>query len=528
MAGVALADALGGAAPTAVLLGPAVLGLAPVVAERVEGLGLGLRLEGLVAEGRGVDVLAGPGAGRRGVLRGGLHGLLLDVAGVALADALGGAVPAAVLLGPAVLGLAPVVAEGGDFLGFGLSLEALMTKGGGVGPRALLSAGGRVYGGCLHGFSDLIATIAALGVASAVPAIGHLLPIIVFLVFEIIIALAVGVAVGELLAVGPHLRAVDGDIGAAGVVLFRLATKAKELRAGGLVALRRGRAVGDVEDVFEVPHVGVIDAQRLLIEAKDVPLRRLRIERAFVHVDGDVMLACAEIGVDLDHRAAGVKRAVFKRHGRRAVRPEGVIAIRGVERRVLEHSALIAPVVRLAVNDTIFNNGLPLDVGEAQVVDIAGILRHGTQRHVTERNGAGAFKRIVAVVLVFVVLWIGNLRTNAPRCLIGTGTHKRKILALGGTLRAHAVEGIVALAEQDGVVVLRLGGSLGKISVFYIGSGIGNRAGTRAGAVVCKSRRCNSHRDERNGKQRRDRTRGRFQKRLHAETPSTLKVLNQH
>ena len=237
------------------------------MAERVEGLGLGLRLEGLVAEGRGVDVLAGPGAGRRGVLRGGLHGLLLDVAGVALADALGGAAPTAVLLGPAVDGLAPVVAEGGDFFCLGLGLEALMTKGGGVGPRALLSAGGRVYGGCLHGFSDLIAAIAALGVASAVPAIGLLLPIILFLVFEIIIVLAVGVAVGELLAIRPNGHPVDGDIGAAGVVLLLLAAKAKELRAGGLVALRRGRAVGDVEDVLKVPHVAVIDAQRLLIVA---------------------------------------------------------------------------------------------------------------------------------------------------------------------------------------------------------------------------------------------------------------------
>ena len=263
MAGVALAGALGGAVPAVVLLGPAVLGLAPVVAEGGDFLGLGLSLEGFVLEGCGVDGLAGLGAGRRDGLDGGLRGLLLDVAGVALAGALGGAAPTAVLLGPAVLGLAPVVAEGGDFFCLGLGLEALMTKGGGVGPRALLSAGGRVYGGCLHGFSDLIAAIAALGVASAVPAIGLLLPIILFLVFEIIIVLAVGVGVSLHLASGPHELAVNVDVGTAGVIGL-IAAKAKELRAGNVVALCRNRSVtrfatGDVEDVLVVPHILIVD-----------------------------------------------------------------------------------------------------------------------------------------------------------------------------------------------------------------------------------------------------------------------------
>ena len=310
------------------------------------------------------------------------------MAGVALADALGGAVPAVVLLGPAVLGLAPVVAEGGDFFFLGLGLEALMTKGGGVGPRALLGTGGRVFGGCLYDFLNLIAAIAALGVAGAVPAIGLLLPDIVFLVFEVIFMLAVGVAVGEHVAVGPHLRAVDGDIGAAGVVLFRLATKAKELRAGGLVALSRGRAVGDVEDVLEVPHVGVIDAQRLLIVAEGVPLNRLRIERAFVHVDGDVMLACAEIGVDLDHCAAGVKRAVVKRHGRRTICPDGVVVTRSVKRGVVKLSGGIAPVTCKTVDDTVVDNGI-VNADEA-VVGFRVLA--GEQLHILERNGLGSVK----------------------------------------------------------------------------------------------------------------------------------------
>ena len=236
------------------------------MAEGGDFLGLGLGLKDITVELGGVDRLAFLEAGGRGGLYGGLYGLLVDVAGVALAGALGGAVPAVVLLGPAVLGLAPVVAEGGDFLGLGLGLEVLKTKGGGVGPRALLSAGGLVYGGCLHGFSDLIAAIAALGVASAVPAIGLLLPNIVVLVFDFVFVLAVGVAVGELLAFGPNELAVNVYIGVALVVL-RVVTKAKELRAGGIVALRRGRAVGDVEDVLDVPHVAVIDAQCLLIES---------------------------------------------------------------------------------------------------------------------------------------------------------------------------------------------------------------------------------------------------------------------
>ena len=394
-----------------------------------------------------------------------------------------------------------------------------MTKGGGVGPRALLSAGGRVYGGCLHGFSDLIAAIAALGVASAVPAIGLLLPIILFLVFEIIIALAVGVAVGELLAVGPHLRAVDGDIGAAGVVLFRLAAKAKELRAGGVVALCRNLiGAGNVEDVLVVPHVRIVDIKRLLIETQE----RLRVERAVVHVNGNVMLARAVIGEDIDDFATGIKGAAVKRHGRRAIGPESVIAARSVERRVPEHSGLIAPVERFAVDYTAVNNGV-VGTNEAKIVRGAG-----TQRHVLERHGTGAVKGIVAVVLGAKIIGVGNLRTDVPCGLVRAQTLKGKVLALGVVHGAHAVEGVVALAEQDGFTALCLGGGGGKVGVGFTGVFIGNRAGgragNRAGNVVCESRRCYTHRDERNGKQRCDHTRGRFQKRLHAETPSTLIV----
>ena len=114
-----------------------------------------------------------------------------------------------------------------------------------------------------------------------------------------------------------------------------------------------------------------------------------------------------------------------------------------------------------------------------------------------------------------------------PRGLVGAQALKREVLALGVALGGHFVQGVFALAELDGVAATRRGGSVGKIIVGFTGGHTaafnGDRSGSnRAGAVVCKSRRCNSHRDERNGKQRCDRTRGRFQKRLHAETPSTL------
>ena len=227
------------------------------------------------------------------------------------------------------------------------------------------------------------------------------------------------------------------------------------------------------------------------------------------------MLACAEIGVDLDHRAAGVKRAVVKRHGRRTVCPDGVVVFRSVERRVLKLGARVAPVAGLVVDDAAVDDGL-ICADETKIVVILGF--SGTQRHVLKRYGAGAVEGIVAVVLGAEMLRIGHRRADVPCGLVRTQALERKILALGVTRGAHAVKGVVALAELDGVAALRLFGSGGKIVVDFTGAGIGNRAG----CTVCESRRCNAHRDERNGKQRCDRTRGRFQKRLHAESPSTL------
>ena len=231
------------------------------------------------------------------------------------------------------------------------------------------------------------------------------------------------------------------------------------------------------------------------------------------------MAARAVIGIDIDDFATGIKGAAVKRHGRRAVRPDGVIAIRSVERRVPELGTLIAPVERLAVDDATIDDGL-VRANEAKIVR-----RAGAHRHVLERNGAGAVKGIVAVVLGAKIIGVGNLRTDVPCGLVRAQTLKGKVLALGVARGAHAVERVVALAELNGVATLRLGGGGSKVGVaFFREAGIGNRAG----GTVCESRRCNAHRDERNGKQRCDRTRGRFQKRLHAETPSTLKVLNQH
>ena len=315
-----------------------------------------------------------------------------------------------------------------------------------------------------------------------------------------------------LLADGPYELVGDIDVGAAGVVA-RIAAKAKELRAGSVVARSRdGIIASKVESVLKVTHIRVVDVQRLPFK------ERIRVERAIIHVDGDMMLARAEIGKDIDYFATGIKGAGVKRHGRRAVRPDGVIAIRGVERRVPELGGRITPVERLAINNAAVDHGF-VGTNEAKIVRGAG-----AHRHVLERNGTGTVKGIVTVVLGAKIIGVGNLRTDVPCGLVRAQALERKILALGVTHGAHAVEGIVALAELDGVAGLRIGGSVGKFSVGFTGAGIGNRAGD----VVCESRRCYAHRDERNGKQRCDRTRGRFQKRLHAETPSTLKVLNQH
>ena len=105
------------------------------------------------------------------------------------------------------------------------------------------------------------------------------------------------------------------------------------------------------------------------------------------------MAARAVIGVDVDNLAAGVEGAAIKRHGRRAVCPDGVVAVWGVEGRVLELGGLVAPVERLAVDDAAVEHGL-VGANEAEVVGTAG-----THRHVPERNGTGTVKRIIAIIL---------------------------------------------------------------------------------------------------------------------------------
>ena len=178
------------------------------------------------------------------------------------------------------------------------------------------------------------------------------------------------------------------------------------------------------------------------------------------------MLARAVIGVDIDDFATGIKGAAVKRHGRRAVRPDGVIALRGVERRVPEHSGLIAPVERLAVDNAAVNNGVG-GTNEAKIVR-----RARTQRHVLERHGTGAVKGIVAVVLGAIIIGVRNLSANIPRGFVSTKTLEREVFALGVPCGAHAVKRVVALAELDGVTAPSLGNSGGKVGVRLTGSSV--------------------------------------------------------
>ena len=441
------------------------------MAEHAEGDGAGLGLEGLVLEGYGVDVLAGGLAGCLGdVLDGCLFGLLLHMAGVAPADALGGAVPLAVLLAPGVLGCVPVVADGVEGFGLGLRLKALVLEGRGVDPLARLGAVGRVRVGCLYGLLNRPTAVAALGVAGTIPAVVLLLPNVVLLIDEIIFMLAVGVAVGLHLAAGPHELAVDVDVSFALVVGACLATKAKELRAGSVIARSRGRAVGDVEDVLFVSHIIVVDGQCLLTQ------ERIRVERAVIHVDGDVVLGRAEIGVDINRLAAGIEGAVVERHGRRAVRPDGVIEARSVKRRVRELGGLVAPVERLAIDDATVEHSL-VGANEAEVVGTAG-----THRHVLEGNGAGSVEGVVAVVLSAEVRRIWHERANVPRGLFGSLAHKGEILALGGACGVHLIERIVALTKHKGVSTGRLFGGDGDVCV----DGTGPLIGDGPCRAICK------------------------------------------
>ena len=195
--------------------------------------------------------------------------------------------------------------------------------------------------------------------------------------------LVVDVGVGFLLAVEPHELAVDVDVSFALVVSVILATKAKELRAGNFVArcvfIVTGKVnlsgTGNVEDELAVPPKMVVDVQSLLVGVR----AGCRVERAIIHVNGDVLLGA--LGVDFDDLAFCVKGAGVKRHDRRAVRPEGIVVSWRVERRVLEQCAVIAPVERFAFNDAVIDNGV-VDADETKVVRLIGV-----QRHVLERNG---------------------------------------------------------------------------------------------------------------------------------------------
>ena len=392
------------------------------------------------------------------------------MAGVAPADALGGAVPLAALLVPGVLGCVPVVADGVEGFGLGLGLKALVRKGSGVGPLALLGAIGLVHEGRLYGLLDRPTAVAALGAAGAVPAIGLLLPSIV-LVFEVVLALAIGVAVGQHLAAGPHELAVDIDVGAAGVVT-RLATKAKELRAGSVVTLCSDNIVaGNVENVLIRTHIRVVNIQRLFAEQA-----RIRVKRALVHLDDDVVLASAGISVDVDDLAAGVEGAAVERHSRRTVRPEGIVATRSVERGALELGGAIAPVERLSVNDAPIDDGL-VGANETKVVCVTG-----AQRHVLKRYGAGAIEGIIAVVLGAEIGGIGHKRADVPRGLFGSLAHKGEILALGGACGVHLIERIVALTKHKGVSTGRLFGGDGDVCV----DGTGLLIGDGPCCAICK------------------------------------------
>ena len=206
-----------------------------------------------------------------------------------------------------------------------------------------------------------------------------------------------------------------------------------------------------------------------------------RVERAVVHIDDDIVLAGTVIGVDVDDLTVRVKGAVVKRHGLGAVGPQGIASINGVERSVVELSGGVTPVARLADDDAVVNDGL-VGTNEAKKVLVAG-----AHRHVLERNGAGAVKGIVAVVLGTIVCRIGHERTDVPCGLVRTQTLKGKVLALGVALGAHLVERIVTLGEQDRLTAFGISGSGGKILVGRARLLIGDLGDSRS-VGIC---RCN-------------------------------------
>ncbi len=158
---------------------------------------------------------------------------------------------------------------------------------------------------CIHPFSvDLVLIIegivlVAVGVLQLVPRC--LAVNITALPGKVLVMIA------DAFSVLPDLRPADGDNRASGVLLVFI--KAEQTGAGDLVRSYAGYlsilrniiidlvVAGDVDDVPAIPHVLVVDFQDRFLPLAGV------VNRTILKVDGDVVLACTIVRVDIDDLA---------------------------------------------------------------------------------------------------------------------------------------------------------------------------------------------------------------------------------
>ena len=157
------------------------------------------------------------------------------------------------------------------------------------------------------------------------------------------------------------------------------------------------------------------------------------------------MFSRTVISINIDHLAGRIEGAAVKGHHRRGVRPERIIATGSVEGRVFELGTLIAPVEGLAVDDTVLYNRI-IRTDEAQIVRTTG-----AEGHVLERNFIRTIKAVVTVVLGAIEVRIRDQCTNVPRRVLGALANESQIFALGRASTGDAIQGIVALAQLDGI-----------------------------------------------------------------------------
>ena len=250
-------------------------------------------------------------------------------------------------------------------------------------------------------------------------------------------------------AVFPDSGAIDAHNGAAGIALAIFCVELKQFRAGDItlsfciffVQVIGGNTVydicpGNIDDIFIISHVAVVYVHDSLIFFS---FRRVAVNCTTYIIDSNVLRSCAVVGIYIDRFSGRVECTTIKSHRGRAIGPDGVISIRGVECRILKGGRGITPIERLSIDGAVFNNGI-IRTDKAEVVYFAGL-----KRHFLEGDRAGAVKTVIAVVLGTEFVRVRHGCTDAPGGFVGSLTDEGKVLAL--CVGAFIIERVFAFTK---------------------------------------------------------------------------------